>query len=331
MLVAHIGPHKTATTYIQQNFSFNREALNAHGWIYPLECSDGQHAHHHIAHNADLYLGGPETRVLAGLGARANAEGKHIVLSAEGFCRWTPKGFQDMASIMGQTQVELVYVVRDPFDVLYSHWGEEVKQGYSKGFSDRFVENFTDAVRSRLLNPMRDLAGLLASGFKVHVVPYEILRQDKIDIFQHVCATVLGVADLPVPDARPKNTAYPIELTEFLRLLTSMRSQGVPHIGSQLRHQFIDRTTATERTHYGNLIKRYGKSARRVIKLEATDIVKRRLELVVSRGLVGRWTLPVDTRSIHKLEEQVFEYYDGLGLWQTAEIRTAVEAVNEIL
>lgn len=331
MLVVHIGPHKTATTYIQQNLFSNRDALAARGWIYPLEGTDGLPAHHHIAHNAALYLGGTETPVLAELGQRARAEGKNIVLSAEGFCRWVPKRFQALAEILGQDRMELVYVVRDPFDILYSYWAEEVKQGYSKGFADRFIENFTQGPQSRLLNPMRDLAGHLATGLKVRAVPYNVVVADKTDIYQHLCDSVLGLTDLPVLDARPKNTAFPIELTEFLRLLTVLRAQGAPHIGSDLRHKFMAGTTEIERTDYGNLIKRYGKTARRVVTLEATDFVKRRLEAVVTKGLAGLWTLPIEGRTIYKEGEQSFVHYDGLGLWQTPEIRTALAEVHERL
>lgn len=328
MLVVHIGPHKTATTYIQNNLYANRVALDAAGWIYPDEGTEGLRAHHHIAHNHALYLEGAERQILSNLGLRARAEGKNILLSAEGFCRWGPRRFQILAEFLGQDQFELVYVVRDPFDVLYSYWAEEVKQGYSKGFSDRFNENYTADKGSRLLNPLRDLIGHLNSGLAVRVIPYNVLMADKIDIFKHLCAAALGLPEIPVLDARARNTAYPIELTEFLRLVTALEAKGARHIGSGLRHRFLAQTTETEREHCGNLVKRYGAGARRVITLSEENFVKRRLEIAVTKGLTGHWTLPVEGRTIYAEGEQNFVHYDGLGLWHCDEIRQHVEQIH---
>jgi hypothetical protein len=36
MLVVHIGPRKTATTYLQRNFYLRRAELLAKGWLYPV-------------------------------------------------------------------------------------------------------------------------------------------------------------------------------------------------------------------------------------------------------------------------------------------------------
>ena len=330
MLLLHIGPHKTATTYIQQNLFANQEFLAEKGWVYPELGTSGMSGHHNIAHDSAAFLDGAQTKALADLGTSALAANRNIVLSAEGFCRWTPQKFQQLAQVLGQDQVHLVYTVRDPFDVLYSYWAEEVKQGYSVSFSDRFIENIAHGVRSRLMNPMRDLAPHLAAQFaRISVVPYNVIVADGVDIFDHFCQSFLGLADVPKADARPKNTAMPIEVTEFLRLVTNLRSNGAAHIGSDLRHRFMAATTPKDRRDIEALMRKNGGPARRVLTLDGIDVVKRRLEAVAQKGLAGLWSYPVEGRTIYKDTKQEFVYYDAFMLWQIAPIRAAAEKILE--
>ncbi len=332
MLLLHIGPHKTATTYIQHNLFGTQSALAERGWIYPEFGTFGMSGHHDIAHNPDRYLAGEQTAALTEVGAGAKVGGQDIVLSAEGFCRWSPQRFRQLAQVLGQEQVHLVYTVRDPFDVLYSYWAEEVKQGYSKSFADRFIENITTGAKSRLMNPMRDLTlHLSAKTAQVSVIPYNVLIADHIDIYDHFSATFLGITDVPKVDSRPKNTALGIEITEFLRLMTTVHGKGVAHIGSQLRQKFLTATSQADQRVLADLVRKQGEAARRVIAMDGLDLLKRRLEQVAIKGLEGHWSTPVEGKSIHKDGNQEFVHYDSFLLWQIPEIRAAVEAQLENL
>ena len=330
MLLVHIGPHKTATTYIQHNLFGNQVPLAERGWIYPEFATFGMSGHHEIAHNPDRYLTGEQAAPLAEVGAVARASGQNIVLSAEGFCRWGPPRFRQLAQVLGQDQVHLVYTVRDPFDVLYSYWGEEVKQGYTKSFADRFVENITSGAKSRLMNPMRDLAfHLVDKSARISVMPYNVLVNDGIDIYDHFSTAFLEVSDVPKVDSRPKNTALSIELTEFLRMMTTVHGKGAGHIGSQLRQKFLAATPRAEQLVLADLVRKQGAEARRLIAMDGVDLLKRRLEQVAVKGLAGHWSYPIEGKSIHKDGKQEFLHYDSFLLWQIPEIRAAVEAQLE--
>lgn len=332
MLLLHVGPHKTATTFIQQHFYASRDSFANLGWIYPELGISGMTGHHEIAHNSETFLAGEQSEAMRAVGDAAREAGSNIVLSAEGFCRWTPAKFERMAGLLGQKDVRLVFAVRDPFDVLYSYWAEEVKQGFSVSFADRFIENVTKSGRARLMNPMRDLAPHLASGFaKVSVMPYNVLMADNVDIYEHFCGAFMDLAAAPKGDNQPKNTAMPIELTEFLRLLTTIKSNGADHIGSQLRQRFNALTTPQERVKLGDLVREHGASARRVVALGGMEYVRKRLEMLVTQGLDGHWSYPVEGRPIHSTEKQEYVYYDSFRLWQVAPIREAVESLIERL
>uniref|UniRef100_UPI00260417CD hypothetical protein n=1 Tax=Aliiroseovarius sp. TaxID=1872442 RepID=UPI00260417CD len=199
MIVMHIGPHKTATTYIQHNFRVARPALEARGWTYPELGTEGLPGHHDMAHDAWRYVGpdaekGPD---LVDLGRTARAQGRNLVFSAEGFCRWSPPKLDGFSNALEAEQLDLVYVVRDPLDIFYSYWAEEVKQGHSCSLPERIAENFNDPFSSRLLNPLIDLSGFMRQeNTRLHVVPYEALRSLDIDIFEHICEAVLGLPDI---------------------------------------------------------------------------------------------------------------------------------------
>ena len=55
-LVMHIGPPKTATSYLQQQFVALRGDLAKRGWLFPETGSAGNGAHHHLAYFAAKFL-----------------------------------------------------------------------------------------------------------------------------------------------------------------------------------------------------------------------------------------------------------------------------------
>ncbi|MGS7457465.1 hypothetical protein, partial [Mycobacterium tuberculosis] len=51
MFVLHVGPHKTATTWLQRNFHHNAGALEKAGWLYPQTGERVAVAHHDLSDN----------------------------------------------------------------------------------------------------------------------------------------------------------------------------------------------------------------------------------------------------------------------------------------
>ncbi len=317
MLVLHIGPHKTATTYIQHNLFLARELLAEDGWVYPAVGMQELRAHHDLAHNPKQYMapGGQYYEELARLPDLVEEEGKGIVFSAEGFCRWKPDQFTRLGEIVKDDDMHLVYVIRDPLSVFYSYWTEEVKQGYSTSLPVRFSEIFNNPFRSRLLNSSVDLAPLMqAKNIKVHVIMYERIHQLELDIFEILLSSVMGVVNIDAKELARANESYPIELTEFLRLLTLRKANGQRHIGSSLRHAFIKCSTAKERDEIVEAINTFSSTAKRAIKIPRDTGIMRMLERRVRDQLPRDVTPILDEQSIFLKEPAVWDYYDEFAL-----------------
>ncbi len=330
MLVVHAGPHKTATTYIQNNLAAARDDLAAKGWDYPETGTEGLPAHHAIAHNSRAYIDvdSPDRIALTKAGAAAKAAGLSVVLSAEGFCRWGPPKLRHLANIFKADQLDFVYTVRDPFDIFYSYWAEEVKQGHVASFADRFAEHFNDPVASRLLNPMVDLAPLLKeSKVRVRVVPYTLLKARKIDVYSHFCEKALGLPGMTGKSAVAKNEALPIELTEFLRLLTIVKADGKRHIGSDFRHRFIHTTTPAERAEIVAVVKQQVGDRVRVVKLDGASQAKQRIEKGLRLRLAGLWTLDPGADNLYNTDPAEYRYYNEIDLWMNPAVRKLADDI----
>lgn len=330
-LALHIGPHKTASSYIQVNLKCARGTLGKQGWLYPELGTDGLEGHHHLAHNAEEYLAGqaPNRGALAKLGEAARAGGNDIILSAEGFCRWQPFQFDKLADILGFQGYELVYVVRDQLDLFPSLWAEEVKQGRSLGFADRFAREIADPMGSRIFNPMRDLHPLLSRArARVHAVPYDSLKRRGIDIFEHLTGAILQLEGIAARHVKPVNVKYPIELTEFLRLMTLIFGKGQENIGSDLRLRFTERVSMEEQRELRKLVQENAAHARHVITVPGESIFRTRIEQILKARLKDNWSMEVgEDEPLFSAELRKFVYYDAYLLSMCDPVRQAAEAM----
>ncbi|KZX98101.1 MULTISPECIES: hypothetical protein [unclassified Sulfitobacter] len=334
-LVLHIGPHKTASSYIQVNLKKGGRVLGNGGWLYPSEGTESLGAHHHLAHNANEYLPAqaPYRNVLKTLGETARAKGQSIVLSAEGFCRWKPANFDVLSGLLGFDTYELVYVVRDPLDVFPSFWAEEVKQGRSMGLAERFAGEFADPMKSRLLNPMRDLNPLLARDrAQIHAVPYDILKRRDIDIFENLTGAILDLQGFPARHAKPVNVKYPIELTEFLRLMTLIHGRGQPNIGSDLRLKFTQLVSVEEQRELQTLVRKHAHNARRVITVPGDSTLRLGVENILKARLKDNWSIDVGKdEPLFSADPRKFVHYDAYLLSTAEPVRQAAEAMVQRL
>lgn len=134
-VVLHIGAHKTATSYLQSLFHFNRDRLAAAGVFYP-QTSPKHHGQHGLS---QLWLTemnlpelgqdriDPETLWQETV-LRPYADGPGTVfLSSETFCRFSPQKV-DMADLADRLRafdtVQIVYTMRRQTDLIPSIWGQ---------------------------------------------------------------------------------------------------------------------------------------------------------------------------------------------------------------
>ncbi len=238
--IVHVGPHKTGTTFIQQQFHLHSTYFRDKGWIYPeVGIPSPQHGHHHLAYHPEDYLP-PGSRHHDELRA-VGSEAANLVFSAEGLCVWDHGAFEALRAALGRPSLRLVYFVRDPYDTFYSHWKEQIKQGFTDSLPERHAAEFADPRASRLLNPLIDLARYEADDTRISlaVYPYDHLMAKRMDIFATLTETELGVDGHLPPKHKAPNAATSIELTEFLRLLIVTVQAKAPQLtGREIRHRF---------------------------------------------------------------------------------------------
>jgi len=333
MIVMHIGPHKTASTYIQNNLYEARDQLEARGWIYPEIGTRMLTGHHDLAHDAPRFVepDGEMAAELTDLGRKARAADQNLLFSAEGFCRWTAAKMNRLAARLEAETLDLVYVVRDPLDTFYSYWAEEMKQGFSVSLPERLAEHLSNPIGSERLNPMVDLGRLIGrDNIRLHAVPFEVLRNRKIDIFEHICDKVLGLPEIKTANSSHENTSFPIELTEFLRVMTLIAGGGIRRLpeGSDLRTRFTSIILHNERVEIAELIRAAAPLARRRIEVPAKSLYVRHLSQILLRNLDGCWTLPFEEEELfHHDKERIYFHYDAYTLMQSPEVMDAVHDV----
>jgi hypothetical protein len=240
-LILHVGPHKTATTWLQANFHANRQALKAHGIYYPVTGERVRTAHHDIADRPKELS--PESewmaRELAVISAEACSHGCDILLSGEGFSRWPVKSIKALAAALGADQTVIVYVLRDPASTIASFWSQRVKSGSALPLPD-----FVSKMRKQFFAPnavLKRLTGLrqAASGHLV-LLAYDEIRRRGEDIHDVFMREVFAIEGLPLHADAAANLREPLELTEFMRLVnrrvTRCKGSDVPNIGRAMRH-----------------------------------------------------------------------------------------------
>lgn len=248
-LVIHAGPHKTGTSYIQQRFTDNRDFLRQSGWYYPVIGTMGMEGQHWIAYNNNFGLG-PDAAINLELSEMAEIcrhEGLNMVLSAEGFRTWDRDKLLGLADILGFETVELLYFVRDPYDMYRSYWGEEVKQGFGNSLPARMMASFVAPETSYLLNPMIDINRMSGSDrIRLTLIYYDALKAGGFDICDVITGEVLRLGVLPDKRKERINESFSIELTEFLRLLTLRQFKTKHHSGSAFRNRLFSQIPRAE-------------------------------------------------------------------------------------
>lgn len=324
MLVLHIGPHKTASTYIQHNLDMGRAELAAHGWVYPRAGAPTHRSHHEIARNRAAYLtDGPSWDAFR-TAFHDEVKGRNAILSGEGFRAWSAAELAQLAERLGFDHLHVVYAVRDPIDLFYSYWSEEVKQGHTRSLPTRFAQHFIDPMGSHLLNPVVDLGSILAEDrIRLHAIPFDALRARGIDIFSHLLDRVLGLEGIGPKVTRPLNVSFAPALTEFLRVMTLMAAGGAERLetGSDLRLRFIAVTDGRERREIVELVRRNAAGSLRRMVFPRDMETRERIAAATHTALEGCWTIPVRRDEVFdRSKDKAYVYYEDYGLLRSPEI-----------
>ncbi|MEM7598069.1 MAG: hypothetical protein AAF382_10270 [Pseudomonadota bacterium] len=330
-LVIHAGPHKTATTYVQENLFAARDALARAGWLYPVDPIDNRTGQHGLTLHAEEYLleDGARRQILEDWARSARQENQNILLSAESFCRWEAKNLDWLADILGFDDYEIIYVIRDALDLFPSLWGEEVKHGRTAGFADRFARICLQPLQSRILNPMLDVKPWLKNDqVRVHAVPFDLLKTRGADIYCHITESILHVHGLTPTAKGVINPKIALEVTEFLRLITLMHHDGQSHCGPELRIKFTEFLTPELSDQIKTEMLGDARHARRNIPVRANQGFQKTIEANLKRHLADLWSAEVrPDEPMFSYERRVFPYYNEFILSTVEPVRLMAEGI----
>jgi hypothetical protein len=193
--VIHVGPPKTASSYLQSMLYLSRAALRTDGIIYPDDwwTIDGECTHWPVIH---LLRQGRHAEVMESF-ARINAtDCRIVVLSCEDFDEPT---LEVLRSAIGNNSVDVVYYCRRWCERIPSAWKQAVRTGLYPTFPEHYLAltrhpRFSSAINSSLL--WADIVRIFGRN-SLKLVSYNNLRDKGIDLFSHFAERFLGWSGRP--------------------------------------------------------------------------------------------------------------------------------------
>jgi hypothetical protein len=218
-LILHIGPHKTGSTYIQQMLFENAQKLAANGVYYSTEEWIAEYGHHLAAEPDNLlkfceYINDFEL---------INEKFHSIIISSENFDRLSR---DEIALILSKIKmpIQLIYMYRDPFSVLYSHWQEDIKFGSDLSFGDFLGRHLINPSTSIIINPSLILKkwACFFDNNSLAIMNYDLILKAKKNICNEFLISTYGTDFNLEFEVLEINKSLPIEDAELLRFLNSV-------------------------------------------------------------------------------------------------------------
>ena len=221
VLILHVGPHKTGTSYIQQRLVADRDLLLARAKVvYPKSGQDVLYGHHSLA--TMFREGSPRLDELRSLREELSA-GDTGLLSSERFSRLDRAQFARFRDHFPEHEVRAVAYLRVRSEVLVSRWGESIKHGMDWSFPEYLGKILVAPYENPVIN-QRLLLDVLADVFGRDRLDVLIYRPGT-DLYLEFVRTIIG-AEAVMTESRGANAvvnpSLPAHVTECLRLLHAM-------------------------------------------------------------------------------------------------------------
>jgi hypothetical protein len=243
-LLLHVGPHKTASTYVQSNLVHNRDVLGARDVCYPrsLVVSPGHHA-------VVTHLTNGQTAPFDALLEEVAPYGT-VVLSSENFTRLEPARIETLLGLFEGYEAHVLFYWRDIHELWPSHWQETIKQGGHENWPEYLIKamGFTEEIFARHLRPHIVLDRWInALGRdRVHVFPYACIGSDPLGALVPVCElTSVDPAALTAFE-QERNTSYPPERIEAIRVLNGRATLAGRRPGTEIRRRYVRKAEGLE-------------------------------------------------------------------------------------
>lgn len=238
-VVLHIGPHKTGTTYIQQNLMNNRTALAQAGVVYPESfCEKLGHHGLHRALPADPDSTAAELERLA---AEWQAAGQTAILSSENMSLIDDAALAILRRGLEPLPVHVVVYLRARGPAIWSQWQEHIKFGETYSLSDYIMGLILSTPDANVVDPLGLALRWQRVFGQVTLVDYDGCVAEGRDLTDPLLQVVTG-GPMALPDMRTDqiNARMPQERVEILRMLNLVgRRRLKRHPKNQVRKAFL--------------------------------------------------------------------------------------------
>lgn len=242
-VILHVGLPKTGTTYLQQSFVGHRDQLSSHGVSYPRFGQEHLAGHHNLTfHLRGAPVQGADYGDLTAEAALRRALDEqpeaNVLLSSEGFSALDANGVGILLRAIQGLEPRVVVYVRRRSKLMGSSWQEAVKHGSPLGLLEYVSTRLLES-GARMLRFEQVLLGI-AQAFgrdAMHVLVYDHLVEDGVDLFSHFASTVLGIDGLAVDEARRSNQSIASIEVEIVRAVNQaiLSGGGTPSIARTAR------------------------------------------------------------------------------------------------
>ena len=231
----HIGPMKTASSYLQNCLLDTADALLAHGVFFPRDLADpaSPHVHHPVmraVRNKDRH---------AAMAARFAAlrQGPHdrIVITSEFLTALGPGGIRRFKQMVGPGRFTIVSMCRRWSDRFSSAWFNDIQTGGTRTLPQYTESLLAEALQSREVDyslVWENWAEVFGRD-ALRIVPMSSIGDASEDVFDHFCTDILDIGAPPVPPRQGRKinpSGGPLD-AELVRALNTISvEQGVaPH------------------------------------------------------------------------------------------------------
>lgn len=244
--VIHVGPHKTATSYIQVSVCRHVSHLEQHGWVLPLcaQCGQQQCSPKAFANLAVQFANDTARWDCAvdaiscfrGALQQARTSGRHVFMSAEALRQLEGERLQLFAESLHGFNVSVAIYVRRALPMLLSRY-HEVQAGFSNRQPESLAHYFLRIAQQQAVRReeffhtgYRGLISRWAAAFgerALHLVSYEGVKAAGLDPFLVLIERVLGLPPVPNGSTPTVNSQPPsrvVAATAFLKHFVLMRS-----------------------------------------------------------------------------------------------------------
>lgn len=235
-IVLHIGPHKTGSSYIQQMLFENAQKLEANGIYYPTKEWASECGHHLAAEPSEMlrfceYINNFES---------INEKFNSIIISSENFDRLSSA---EIALFLANIKIpiHLIYMYRNPFSVLYSHWQEEIKFGSDLPFGTFLVPHLISPSTSTIVNPSLILNKWISLINKksLTIIDYDLMLRSNKNICNEFLVAAYGTDFNFEFEVAEINKSLQLEDAEVLRFLNSIDSSKNNYPSTDIRIPFL--------------------------------------------------------------------------------------------